>query len=165
MKLSVPKSSPIHDSVSRTELWSCAMSSSASPPLPELQGWVELLRVFPWRGPLTFLTTAEHCQGQSHHQQCQRTPHVFFGCAGLLKLRAFLEVTEVLWSLLSGSNLYPVVNWRAHCSGFCFCLGAPKQSPSSGPGVTRCWQPPWHLSQEDFIWGFEQDCWRKTTGF
>lgn len=41
------------------------------------------------RHPLTFLTTAERCQGQSHRQQCQQTPHVFFGCASIPKLRAF----------------------------------------------------------------------------
>ena len=109
-----------------------------------------LPRAFPGRRPLTLLTTAERCQDQSHDQQCQQTPHVFFGCTSLINLRAFLEVTEVLQSLLSGSSLYPVIAWRALGSGLCSYVWAPKQSLFFGPGVTGPWQLFWHLSQDSW---------------
>lgn len=128
--------------------WSCASLPDRREADGKLQGWAAFPGAFPGRRLLTFLTTAEHCQGQSHDQQCQQTPHVFFGCASLPNLRAFLEVTEVLRSLLSGSSLYPVIAWRDRGSGLCSCVSAPKQSPSFGLGDIRSWQPFWHPSQD-----------------
>lgn len=72
----------------------------------KLQGWTALPRAFPGKCPLTFLTTAEHCQGQSHDQWCQQTPHVFLGCGSLPNLRTFQRFSKacfwaavyILWS-------------------------------------------------------------------
>lgn len=159
MGVSVPKPSLIRGSLSSRDLKLCSdgwcIFSPAKlcvSPRPE-GGWQQAaelssaLRAFLGRCPLTFLTTAECCQGQSHDQQCQQTPHVFFGCAGLPNLRAFLEVTEVLRGLLLRSSLYPVISWRDQGSGLCSCVCAPKQSPSFAPGDTGSWQSFWHPSR------------------
>lgn len=122
-------------------------------PRPKLQGWAALPRAVPGRCPLTFLARAESCQGQRHHQRCQQTPHVFFGCPGVPKIRAFLEVTEALQSLLLGSGLYPVIAWRDRGSGLCSCVWAPKQSLSFGTGDVGSWQAFSHPSQD--LWHFQ----------
>lgn len=161
MGVSVPKPSLIHDSLSNRDLKSCNdwWWCISSPPnlcvSPSLEGgWQQpagfssALRAFLGRCSLTFLTRAKCCQGQSHNQQCQHTPHVFFGCASLPNLRAFLEVIEVLRGLFLGSSLYPVICWRDQGSGLCSCVCTPKQTPSLGPGDTGSWQSFWHPSHD-----------------